>query len=145
MTTKTEPTEQERQELREWAARKMGWIWSNEFSAWVLNSERGADGRLTNCYPDQLPVFDTGDESGPFWEQLLWHPDTDLNQAFMLVEKMRENGYYLSFNNESGQAIFYSRSGKQNNAWANDSNPALAILKAARATAAHLKEAAGRE
>lgn len=115
-------TDQERQALREWSAGKMGWTHHWEIRGWTgtkqwywLTQERN---KIRN-----------------------WRPDTDLNQCFMLVEKMRELGwafglwchargkdYCAKFTEDTGVTGNIIRT-KENN-----SNPALAILKAARAT-----------
>ena len=61
------------QELRDWSARKMGWTEQEApfvFKCWYEDS----NGEIT------VPISK-------------WQPDLDLNQAFMLVERMRELGF----------------------------------------------------
>ncbi|MFA4834834.1 MAG: hypothetical protein WC749_02015 [Dehalococcoidia bacterium] len=125
-------------ELEEWVAEKvMGWIWSQEHEMWVLDSERDADGRLTFACPDELNwVNDDPDELG---HQGPWHPDTDLNQAFMVVERMRELGWKVVMGNNLDRSYFadfrqLSYPVPMDNFYAEASNPALAILLAAHAT-----------
>ena len=98
------------------------------------------------------PVYDEGFE---YWSktegQIYWHPDTDLNQTFQVVERMRELGWLVRFGNVVFQAIgnnpdkieyfaeFYeiwSLRIEDPDDWPSyqDINPALAILKAAKAT-----------
>jgi hypothetical protein len=69
-----------------------------------------------------------------------WTPDTDLNQCFMLVERMRELGWCLALEDFGGspdrwRAKFGRFSlEKPNFQAAFNNNPCLAILKAAQAT-----------
>lgn len=66
-----------------------------------------------------------------------WHPTRDLNQAFMVVEKMRERGWKLMFDyTDKAYATFYREVPPEmgnNKAAAEDPNPCVAFLKAAYA------------
>lgn len=119
--------EQELQEIRDWAARKMGWTLNQpdfedewDHSSWLMHGK------------EWIP------RSG-------WLPDTDLNQAFMLVEKVRELGWELWLIKTIGKktaAIFCKYETREEahlildnvHDWVWELNPALAILNAARAT-----------
>jgi len=85
------PTE-EVKEMRDWSARFMGWVWVKEHKIWVLNSERDADGRLTNCTPNELSHHHS--KWGKYIQQE-WRPDEDLNQTKMIWERMRGLGWEL--------------------------------------------------
>ena len=134
--------DQERQEQREWSAGVMGWIWSDEHEMWCVDSERDVDGRLTFACPDELPGYEIEVVHGdsPDWRQTLWTPDTNLNQCFMVVERMREFGWCLALEDFGGspdrwRAKFGRFSlEKPNHIAAFNDNPCLAILLAARAT-----------
>lgn len=114
-------TDQELQELREWAARKMGW--SKE-----------------NLTPQSSPEYDVWVNSQGVIQFSVeaFRPDQDLNQCFLLVEKMREEGWKLRL--ERLSACFGSGfkwtgdKTKKKIMFEFDPNPALAILKAAKAT-----------
>jgi hypothetical protein len=65
-----------------------------------------------------------------------WTPDLDLNQAFMVVEKMRELGWAVNLTNENSAENLFWTAEFLNGLSAFHSNadsPALAILMAARA------------
>jgi hypothetical protein len=88
-------------------------------------------------YTEQFNLGDAiacKDKSGA-WIQ--WKPDVDLNQTFMVVDKMRELGWYLKFetsppNEYSNFAEFSNRNNKKTGYGINDI-PAQAILLAAKA------------
>ena len=112
----------------------MGWIWSEEHEMWCDGSERDADGRLTFANPDELDwINDDPDELG---NQAPWTPLTDMNQCFMVVERMRELGFYLLLTNGVSKFCASFRAEPLfttvSQVWEID--PCLAILKAARAT-----------
>jgi hypothetical protein len=68
-------TDTERKELREWSAETvMGWerVYAEGLPMWKFPSKR--------------------------WDSVKWTPDTDLNQTFMVVERMRELDYYIEIN-----------------------------------------------
>ena len=134
--------DQELKELREWAAGMMGWhkhqdIW------WISND-----------YQTHLSVA-MDDET--------WRPDTDLNQCFMVVKKMRELGFDFHLDNytddDAGYGARFQREeddeatlkleemgakefadglrkikALQKSMTIENTNPCLAILLAARAT-----------
>ena len=132
-------------ELRRWSAEKMGW------DIGVKDYPRPGCGYIYNRGEDVMRQSD-------------WHPDTDLNQCFMLVEKMREEGWDFQMNNyaddnEGYQARFLNyelpdfvwdiktlKVEKEEEIklmkslseiykpWSISTNPALAILLAARST-----------
>ena len=120
-------TTKELQELTDWSARKMEYYTDPDANAVWVTSEH------TRLFKDS------------------WHPDTDLNQCFMLVEKMREEGWYLTLEYLTTGLIkagFICKKPLPNHpqrVLEYDIEQCLAILKAAKATeAAHLKEAAGK-
>ena len=67
-------TDQELQELREWAAGVMGWMVGRDF---VFTQGIGSSKHIL------------------FGINKIWTPDLDLNQTFMLVERMKELGWDL--------------------------------------------------
>ena len=90
-----------------------------------------------------------GNPAAPRWLQRFtdgwqlvdnWTPDTDLNQCFMLVERMRELGWRMKlrmFPNVEKLTKFeccFYRPGKQYEMQEAVDSPCLSILKAARAT-----------
>jgi hypothetical protein len=105
--------ENERKELREWAAGVMGW-------------ER---------HPNSLGWFKYVNDSGALfvWYKKYWKPDIDLNQTFMVVQRMDELGWWLFWNNEENTAHFFSKKGVGEGVGKGDDH-ALAILLAAKAT-----------
>lgn len=88
-------------DLREWSAK--------EVMEWHLTKGGFWAGTEVQDYP---PIIKHED----------WQPDIDLNQCFMVVERMRELGWSLNLLNIA--KLFE----------VTDSNPCLAILKAAKAT-----------
>jgi len=111
-------TPEEIQKLRDWSAKKIGWerVYIDGFPMWKL-----PQGRVDSIY---------------------WVPDTNLNQCFMLVEKMREKGFYLHLLSDKDGYDFTcafvsipkDKFSLTEAFRGQDNNPALAILKAARAT-----------
>lgn len=68
-------------ELERWAATEvMGWFWSEEWQSWFVKGEP------YGCWPDELLPEEDIDEETP---QPKFHPLTNLDHAFMVVEKMR--------------------------------------------------------
>ena len=69
------------EEMREWTAKKMGY--------------------KISIHKDKVPGVSppTFTYRTNYWSktegQIYWHPDIDMNQCFMLVEKMREEGWDL--------------------------------------------------
>lgn len=105
-------------ELREWAAGVMGYTFI--------------------CSPDcdKCPLPHVRDKEG---NEFSFNPLTDLNQAFMVVEKMRELGLYLrglmySPYTEKWTAMFTDADTDTEYGTAVDSLRTLAILLAAKAT-----------
>jgi hypothetical protein len=126
------------EDLDRWIAEKvMGWTWSDEHEMWVVDSERDADGRLTYCVPDELPGYEIEVSPGdaPDWRQAIWHPRSNIAQAFMVVERMAEFGFELVLVFSMGifkyhaefRRAFTTLSGS-----ANANHPAQAICLAAK-------------
>lgn len=59
-----------------------------------------------------------------------WHPLTDLNQAFMVVEKMRKKGWIFNLEIDKNTCVASFGNGTT---FAKSKDPATAILKAAYA------------
>ncbi len=107
-------TPEEIQELRWWSAEDlMGWVRHPYFSGWFE-------------YVNDKEALFAGYKGD-------WHPDTDFNQCFMVVEKMRELGYKLKLSqiDDAWWAEFWKDGTKVVEDFDLD-NPALAILLAAR-------------
>ena len=62
------------EEMREWTAKKMGWQATDTGNYWYENENGVATVSL----------------------KMNWTPDIDHNQCFMLVDRMRELGLYLT-------------------------------------------------
>lgn len=116
--------DQELKELREWSAEVMGW--KKEMAPyWPY---RRADGSWAgyNEYADQ-------------YNRNKWTPDTDLNQCFLVVERMRELGWKIVMGNTFDKSYFAEFRAitypvPMDNHYAEHDNPCHAILLAARAT-----------
>ena len=112
-------TPEEIQELRDWSARKMGWY---------LDPKTTLEPNYRNV-ANMFAIYVKD-----------WHPDTDLNQCFLLVEKMREEGFYLRLDDNTDNhyiADFYDDNGlfyRDSKGSGFSDNPALAIIMAAKAT-----------
>ena len=69
-----------------------------------------------------------------------WRPDTDMNQCFLLVDRMREEGWYLSLEYlttgiiETGFTFKKTLPNRPQKVIAYDANPCHAIILAAMAT-----------
>jgi hypothetical protein len=111
-------TPEELRDLREWAAGVMGW---------KLN---------TPDFEDEWDHSSYTNPQNPRWylPKDEWHPDIDKNQAFQVVERMRELGYEgnLQWVDELGYWGEFDGPTRGYTNWNQD--PALAILLAARAT-----------
>jgi len=108
---------EEIQELRDWAARKMGYYTDPDANAVWVTSEH------TRMFKDN------------------WQPDNpQTGQIWMLVEKMREEGWYLTLEYLTTgliQAGFICKKmlpNRPQRVLEYDHDQCLAILKAARAT-----------
>ena len=103
------------EDLVRWAAEKvMGW-------------------RSHNHYEPAIWYDYNKDAAGPY--VIDWNPTTDLNHAFMVVERMREFGWWLDVygpdENESEWKARFRQDKKYTEGI--DDNLCLAILKAAKA------------
>ena len=78
--------------IRKVAEKVMGWVWVDEYHAWIVDSERDADGRLTNCFPDGLDILH--DSFGEYVGQEPFDL-TNANHWMMVVEAMRKRGYHF--------------------------------------------------
>ena len=113
-------TPEDLQELRDWSALKMGWFYCGN--------------------KDGFTTFSTKEEfEGEIYDKifsLIWTPDTDLNQAFQVVERMREKGWFIMLHNDTGNAGYRAEFDKHGmkKGYGRTDNPCLAILLAARAT-----------
>lgn len=116
-------------ELDSWSATEvMGWI--DHFDHYcITGSEPSGEGTVV-C---KIMATKETTSFGPGW-----HPHTDLNQCFMVVERMRELGWYgnLKWNKREGEldepfvAVFFKKeTGDLINA--ENINPATAICLAA--------------
>lgn len=106
------------QELRDWSAGLMGWVKHPNFSGW-----------FESVNLDGESVFAQYKNN--------WTPDKDANQCFMVVERMRELGWKLMLDiTDKTYATFWKEQSPQlgKPSDAEDTNPCLAILKAAKAT-----------
>ena len=125
-------TQNEIQELRDWSARKMGWNVHGDH--YCVPDSRCCDPHI----PDSICYVMATKETTSFGSA--WHPDTDLNQCFLLVEKMREEGFYLRLDDNTDNhyiADFYDDNGlfyRDSKGSGFSDNPALAIIMAAKAT-----------
>jgi hypothetical protein len=109
-------TDTERQELREWAAGVMGWYLSE--TGWWCSGGKGL-----NALPEM--------------ENYRWTPDYDLNQTFMVVEKMVKLGFEMKLgygNTVQGILAWVKFTSESYKSYYHNPNPALAILLAAKAT-----------
>jgi hypothetical protein len=131
-------TDTKRQELRKWAAGLM------EYHIYRGPIFEG-DITIYPCivsYQNKCAYFQDSTRGERIW----WQPDTDLNQTFMVVERMKELGYYINHvNGLTHHSVYFlkyketsmspsmghfERAGET----ARDSSLALAILLAAKAT-----------
>lgn len=120
-------TPEEVQKYREWSGRLKGWA--------LQPYQYG-------CIPGNVRMSWVSIQNGTLNREYLedeWRPDKDLNQAFMVVERMRELGWWTGFELRQGCV-----SGKWTGMWPIErgvwkigieaDNPAYAIGKAAMAT-----------
>lgn len=115
-------TPEERRELRRWSAEVlMGWRKVME-PAWPYVT---AEGKYSG-------YSEYGSDLWPNWAPDL--PTSPASQILGVIKRMRELGWYLSWHNESGMAVFYSRSEYQTNGWTTADTFQDAILLAAKAT-----------
>ena len=92
--------------------------------------------RLEEMQPADDPVMVwVSDKPGHEMLEGEWNPLTDANQCFMLVERMKQLGWWLYWDNEDNEAIFCSNLGG-GMVSAKDPDPRLAIIKAAMAAMA---------
>ena len=112
--------DKECQELRDWAAQiKMGWYLQTDMV--MVTTGKSCAGYF--------------DKNGLVMYYEDWHPDIDLNQCFMLVEKMRKEGWRLCIKGDS--AMFETLPIVRNyrlTDWFYTGKLALTILKAAKDT-----------
>ena len=132
------------EQLEKWAAENvMGW-------EYIIVGYYGTDDetermRELKVWFDRVGIDSVGhyyiNVKNDFWiPEVEWNPPTDLNQAFMVVKKMREDGYSLlrltqipKDESDNFEAIFYLDKSTSAKTWgAFDKNPARAILMAAR-------------
>jgi len=102
------------EELRDWSAEKvMGWWLKESIDEYGNKTGEWYSGDEYTGYDKYYIHSDGEDVSNDLtW---LWRPDTDLNQVFMVVERMRELGWYLycepepnmTFPNYKKAAIIY--------------------------------------
>lgn len=111
-------TEQELKELREWSAESvMGWV-----------------EHLTPIMGDHPLAIAWNMNNGRLMAQNDWRPDTDLNQCFMVVERMRELGFMLYLIGPVWEAKFIQLGDyRKDGSVEHSETPALAILLAAKA------------
>ena len=112
------------EEMRRWSAEKMGY--------------------KISIHKDKVPGVSppTFTYRTNYWSktegQIYWRPDTDMNQCFLVVERMRELGWFIMLHNDTITGRYRAGfDGVPGNEFARtgfDTNPALAILLAARAT-----------
>ena len=135
-------TQDEIQELRDWSAKKMGWELLH-IDYFGTPDETPRQKELESWLLDEVKLEEIGDfyidVDKNFWMPIEeWLPDIDLNQCFMLVEKMREEGLRLQLDNFQGFnesvwcAVF--NNGSSDITFNEGPNPALAIIMAAKAT-----------
>ena len=121
-------------ELRRWSAGLMGWVWSEEYEIWVLDSERDADGRLTYAFPDELPWLDN--DPNKLGNQTPWTPDiptAPASQILSVIKAMELRRWWLFWNNEENVAEFYDMDSERIKR-AKGNNFLEAVLEAAWAT-----------
>ena len=156
-------TPEEIQELREWAAGKMGWfppepLPEGRYTAIEENEELGI-GPIVGWRHNDTNKFYSNKEWEKFeywttkdgepakapWGGLIyrttmqkWQPDNpSTGQIWLLVEKMREDGWNLLLHNDTCSTRYraeFDGLGNKSARTGFDTNPCLAILLAARAT-----------